>query len=62
MAAGRLAWTVAAGGTGTAAGPVTSLSVVLVAALLALFVADDLAAVPARSANRIRPAAALRAE
>jgi ABC-type antimicrobial peptide transport system permease subunit len=62
IVAGNWAWRVAAGQLGVAAEPVTPVAAVALALPLALVVANAVAALPARTAGRIRPAAVLRTE
>ncbi|HVL03997.1 MAG TPA: ABC transporter permease, partial [Acidimicrobiales bacterium] len=62
VAGGRWAWQVVADGIGSPAPPVVPVAAVALAVPLSLLVANALAALPARAAANIRPAAALRAE
>jgi ABC-type lipoprotein release transport system permease subunit len=62
VAAGRWAWTIVARQLGVAAEPVTPLVAVLLAVPAGLLLANVVAAVPARLASRLRPAAVLRGE
>ena len=62
IAAGRWAWLLVNQGLGSLAGPVTPTVSLLAAILATLMVANLVAAVPARSAARTRPAMVLRAE
>ena len=62
VAAGRWAWTLLAEGLGIPPEPVTPLVALALAVPAVLVVANLVAALPARSAGRIRPALALRSE
>jgi hypothetical protein len=62
IAAGRWAWLLVNQGLGSLASPVTPTVSLLAAILATLMVANLVAAVPARSAARTRPAMVLRAE
>jgi ABC-type lipoprotein release transport system permease subunit len=62
IAAGRIAWEAFAGGLGVPPRPVTPVVAVVVLVPVLLLLANLVAAVPARVAARMRPAAALRTE
>jgi ABC-type antimicrobial peptide transport system permease subunit len=62
LAAGRSAWSVAAGQIGVVVRPTVPWAVVLGLVPLALLIANLVAAGPALAAGRIRPAAVLRSE
>jgi ABC-type lipoprotein release transport system permease subunit len=62
VVAGRLLWRLFAHQIGVATDPVTPLATVAVAVICTLTVANAVAAIPGRSAARLRPASLLRSE